>query len=300
MADAEQTESSGHSPADVERVIKAPPGQFARQVKHEKASCLAGETMAAMLTAAADLGEIIRTVRSAPATDTFNQFATHRRLIREWAGHTAADPFITRCLDAEAEHRADFEKAIDDATTQLDNLRLKYEIENRGAHKLAIERGDDGRVELIATTSWPAMAREYPAEAKDVHSNIAIAELAAGRIRHAAGDINRELALFFAELVPKAFELLAGLPQEKRRELIGKTKLTPALAASVVEAAQTTDFIADPAAKLGVKRAALPKRFRLLTALPEHKEVLELIVARRIQTARTVVVEPSQPNTESE
>ncbi len=296
----EQTHPADFSPEDVEGVINAPPGAFARQVKHEKASCLAGETMAAMLAAAADLGEIIRAVRSAPATDTFNQFAARRRLIRKWAGHAAGDPFITRCLDAEAEHRADFERAIDDASTQLDNLRLKYEIENRGAHKLAIERGDDGRIELIATTSWPAMAKEYPVEAKDIHTNIAIAELAAGRIRHAAGDINRELVLFFAELVPKAFELLAGRPQAKRRELIGKTKLTPALAASIVEMAQATDFIADPAAKLGVKRAALPRRFRLLTALPEHKEVLELIVARRIQTARTVIVEPSQPNPESE
>ncbi len=300
MAAAEQTDSGEFSPEDVERVINAPPGSFTRQVRHEKASCLAGETMAAMLAAAADLGEIIRTVLSAQATDAFSQFATHRRLIREWAGHTTGDPFIGRCLEAKAEHRADFERAVDDATSQLDDLRLKYEIENRGAHKLAIERGDDGRIELIATTSWADMAKEYPAEAKDVHTNIAIAELAAGRIRHAAGDINRELSLFFAELVPKAFELLAGLPQPKRRKLIGKTKLTPALAASVVEAAQTTDFVADPAAKLGFKRAALPKRFRLLTALPEHEEVRELIVARRIQTARTVVVEPSEPRTESE
>ena len=300
MAGTEQTDSADFSPEDVEGVIHAPPGPFARQVKHEKASCLAGETMAAMLAGAAGLGEIIRTVLSAQAADAFSQFATHRRLIREWAGRTAGDPFIARCLEAEAEHRADFDRAIDDATTQLDNLRLKYELENRGAHKLAIERGDDGRIELIATTSWSAMAKEYPAEAKDVHTNLAIAELAAGRIRHAAGDINRELALFLAELVPKAFELLAGLSEPMRRELIGKTKLTPALAATVVEAAQTTDFVADPAEKLGSKRATLPKRLRLLTALPEHEEVRELIVARRIQTARTVVVEPPEPLIESE
>lgn len=306
MASAEQTKplepsaNDGFSGKDVRDVIDAPPGPFAKQIKHEKASCLAGETFAAMLAAAADVGEIIQAVLSAQAIDSFDQFAAHRRLIREWAERTADDPFIARCLQAANEHHADFVRAVEDATAQIDSLRLKYEIENRGAHELTVTRGDDGRIELTATTSWPAMAKEHPADAKDVHANLAIAELAAGRIRHAAGDINRELSLFFAELVPKAFDLLARLPGAKLRGLIGRAKLTPALAATVVEAAQTTDFVANPARTLGFKRASLPKRFRLLTSLPEHEAVRELIVARRIQTARTVVVEPPNPSTESE
>jgi len=277
------------------------PLPFAKHIDHTKASCLARETMKTMLTSGPDLAGSLRAVIEARATDAFGQFAPHRQMMRRWAGRAAADPFISRCLQAAAEHKADFLRAVEEATAQLNSLRLKFEIENRGARKLAVERGSDGKVEVIATSSWAAIAKAFPADAKEVHVNIAIAELAAGRIRHAATDINRELALFFGELVPKAFGLLARLPRRELRERVGRIKLTAALAATLVDAAQTTDFVADPASKLGFKRLSLPKRFRLLATLPEHAKVRELIVARRIQTARTVVVEPpAGPSTESE
>lgn len=278
----------------------AEPCPFAKHIEHTKTSCLAREVMEAMLASGPDLGEILRAVIAARATDAFGQFAPQRQLIRRWAEQAAADPFISRCLEAAAEHKADFLRGVEDATAQLNNLRLKFEIENRGAQKVAAKRGIDGKVEVIATNSWAAIATAFPADAKEVHVNIAIAELAAGRIRHAATDINRELALFFGELVPKAFSLLARLPRRELRKRVGRIRLSAALAATLVDAAQTTDFVADSTSKLGFKRQSLPKRLRLLATLPEHAKVRELIVARRIQTARTVVVEPRAPSTESE
>ncbi len=273
---------------------------FDRGIPHDQASCLARETTIAALADAPDPRELIDAVASAGAVDAFDQFAAHRRLLRDWAERAAADPFIERCLAAAVEHRADFTKAIGDADRQLDEIRIKHALERRGSGNVAVRRNDDGRLEVVAAEPWAELAKAFPADAKEIHANVAVAELAVGRVRHAASDINRELALFFAELVPQLFCLLERLPRSARRERVGRARLTSGLAATVVEAAQTTDFVADPNLKLGVRRPSLPRRLRLLTTLPEHADVRELIAARRVQTARTVEAGPSDKPDKSE
>jgi len=274
----------------------AEPGPFARKIKKQPGSCLDRDTMAAMLASGPRLGELLEAAAGASRrADAFDQQARLRQLIRTWAEGTLSDPFISQCLQDVSERLAGFARAVDNAAALLNELMMKYELEHRGAERVALTRNAAGKLELVAANSWAASETAFPADADQVYANTAVAELEAGRIEHAAGDINRELARFFTELIPRAFALTSKLPRPQRRERTGGARLTPARAAALVEAAQTTDFVAEAGSKLGFARKPLPKRLRMLTSEPRYQRIRRIVEAQKVQDASTVVVHCPTP-----
>lgn len=272
------------------------PGSFARKIETQPASCLDQDTMAAVLASGPQLGDLLDAAAGAsrPA-DAFDQQARLRRLLRTWAEGTLSDPFISQCLQDVSERLAGFAKAVDNATALLNELRMKYELEHRGAERIALARNTAGKLELIAANSWSSIEKAFPADADQVYANTAVAELEAGRIEHAAKDLNRELARFFTELIPRVFALTSKLPRPQRRERTGGARLTPARAAALVEAAQATDFVADTGSRLGFARKPLPKRLRILTSEPRYQRIRRIVEAQKVQDASTVVVHCPTP-----
>jgi len=283
---------------DATVLAAAEPGSFARKIRKQPASCLDRDTMAAMLASGPRLGELLDA--AARPADAFDQQARLRQLMRTWAEGTLSDPFVSQCLQDVSERLAGFAGAVGNAVALLNELRMKYELEHRGAERVALARNADGKLELVAANPWAAIEKAFPADADQVYANTAVAELEAGRIEHAAGDINRELARFFAELIPRAFALTSKLPRPQRRERTGGTRLTPARAAALVEAAQATDFVADTGSKLGFARKPLPRRLRMLTSEPRYQRVRRIVEAQKVQDAGTVVVHAPDANALSE
>ncbi len=274
----------------------AAPGRFAKHIPKTKTSCLTRSTMTTVLTSGTKLSGILKALTAlSAARDAFDQHTPLRRLIRRWAEQTRSDPFIGQCLQDVSAHVADFSKAIGDATSLLNNLRVTYEKENDGAARLTVERGDRGRLEVVAASAWQGAAKAGPDQVHKLYERLAAAELAAGRIEYGAKDVNRELSRFFAQLVPRYFALLSKLPRQQRKDLIGGVRLSPALAARLVEAAETTDFVADPDSELGFQRKSLPKRFRPLAEQQEYKRVRQAMHKRKVQDATTVIVRRKRP-----
>ncbi len=271
------------------------PERFAKRIPETKASALSPETRAAVLASGIKVAELLRAL-SAPSSfhDVFDQATPLRKLIRQWAGGTISDPFIHRRLIDVSKSQVQFERATADIDLLLHNLRIRYEAERDPsigpAERLTVERDAGGGLNIVATVSWESLARAFPVEVDDVYASVATAEIAAERIDRAADEVNRELGRFFAELVPMSFALLSRLPRRNRRERTGGVRLSPALAARLVEAAQATDFVADPASPVGFERKFLPPRFRLLTTQRGYRRVRELMVGRKKQDDTTVVV----------
>ena len=266
-------------------------GRFAKRIKKAKPSCLARDTMTAMLASAGGLAEILGALTaSAAPRDAFDQHTPLRRRIRQWAEQAASDPFIDQRLREASAYLADFSAAIGETTSLLDDMRMKYERRNNGADRVFIKPGDSEKLEVVAVCAWAALAEAFPDDASKVCAKLAAAELAAARLDHAAKEINRELSRFFGELIPRLFTLMSSLPRERRRELTGGVKPTAALAARLVEAAEITDFVADTGLKLGFERKTLPKRFRALATHRGYKPIREAVVGRKVQDATTVVV----------
>jgi hypothetical protein len=274
----------------------AEPARFAKRIGKTKPSSLARETMTRALSTGTSIANVLTAATSgAGPRDTFDQLTELRQALRAWADHTADDPYIGQCLKDVASHAAEFNKAVDDATTLLNRLRTKYEQSQNGADELVLQRNEHGKLQVAAVSEWDAMARSFPDDANEVYAGVAAAESAAAWIDHAAQDINRELALYFAELAPRYLKLLTTLPRARRKELTGGVRPTPGLAALFAETARSTDFIVDPATQLGFERRKLPKRFRVFASQPGYARVRDLIVGRKAQSASTVVVRRSTP-----
>jgi hypothetical protein len=269
---------------------RAAPGRFARHVRDTKPSCLSRDTMTRMLASATELGPLLEAVRSVSGPrDAFDQHTPLRRHMRAWAEQTASDPFVRQCLEEIAAHVDELSKAVDDATTLLNNLRMRYERKHGGADRLAVERDEDGRLDVVARTGWDALEEHNTGDAGEVMASVAAAELAGSWLDRAAKDLNRELSRFFAELIPRQFALLAHLPRKKRKERTGGVRLSAALAARLVDAAETTDFVADPELKLGFERQKLPRWFRLLATRKGYRRVRDVLHGRKVQNASTVI-----------
>jgi len=277
----------------------AEPARFAKQVSKTRPTSLARETMTLMLSSGVTLGETLAAARSATARrDSFGQTAPLKEHLRGWANRAASDPFVEACLKDVGSRQADFSRAVADADTLLNKLKVKLEREQGGAGRMAVVAGEDGGAELMATYAWDALVKASPDDAQEVFAAVAAAELAAGRIEHAAKDINRELSRFFAELVPRYFALISTLPRPRRKELTGGVRLTPALAARLVDAADGTDFVCDLDLALGFERRALPRRLRLIKNQRGYRRVHEMVAGRKVQDASTVVVRRSGPAAE--
>jgi len=276
-------------------------GKFAKHLQDSQPSRLARDTMAALLASGTDLSRLLKAVKAAsPARDAFDPRTPVKELMREWAEQTAEDPFVEQCLCDIASHAAAFRRAVADTDALLNQLRMTYELEHDGAEVVAFRRGERGGLELVAVTGWETLTAACRKEAGEVYAALAGAEVAVTRMDRIAKDLNRELARFFAELIPRQFGLLSALPRGRRRELTGGIGLTPALAAKLAEAAATTDFLADPSGKLGVERQAIPRRFRPLVVQRAYQQVRDSVVGHRAHNDTTVVVRRAGPAPASE
>jgi hypothetical protein len=267
------------------------PGRRAKTTDTPCPSNLARETMTRMLSCGIGIADVLGAAdQASESQEAFNPFTELRQALRRWADHTLGDPYIDRCLESAAAHTAEFNKAVDDARQLLNRMRAKYEETRNGADELIIQRNSHGKLQLSAVFEWDAMARMFPDDANEVYACVAVADLAARKIDHLADSLNRNLALFFSELIPRYLKLLRKLPVERRKELTGGVRPTSALAARLVATATATDFAVDTATRMGFGRRKLPKPLRLFSTQTGYERVRDLIAGRKTQDASTVVV----------
>jgi hypothetical protein len=266
------------------------PTRMGRRLPITKPTALRHATLAELLASGPSLAALLPNVRGSDNELAFDQQAPVRQALRSLAEWTLHDPFVKERLALARRHAADFSRHVEETDTFLNAMRMSYEAERGGAERIAITRGERGRVEIVATNSWQAMVEAAPDQAHRVFRAVAGVELSAKWLDQVGRELNREWVRFIAAFIPRYFTLLERLPRPRRTDLTGGVRPTPRLAERVVNAAETTDFVAEPERDIGFERTTLPRRFRPFTRDAAYREIRKDVFGRKVKNASTAML----------
>jgi hypothetical protein len=267
------------------------PARTARRIPIVKPTALRPETLTDLLSSAPSLAGLLPLLKRHEADPlAFDQQSPVRDALRSLAERTERDPFIVERLARARRHADDFDRHVVEVDERLNALRMSYESGRGGAGRIRIARAERGGIEIVATSSWSEMIESAPDQAHHVFRAVAGVELAAKWLDQVGRELNRELVRFIATFIPRYFALLERLPRRQRRALTGGRRPTAKLAAQVVNAAETTDFVADADRSLGFERKALPRRFRPFTRDAAYRAIRDDVFGRKMKNASTAVL----------
>lgn len=267
------------------------PGSFSRKIEIEETK-IERATLVKMLCAGCALDGILKSLKdTADTSELFDQHTPLKRQIRRWAEQARRDPYIDLLYQEGTGQAAVFGRAINSTYAALDTVRIKYERENAKPHKITIERrSETGALMMFCPIMWKDLSEQFEKETNEIFAHLAAAALASERIEQICAEINREVAAFFGELIPRYFKLISEMPSEKRKEITGGISLSASLAHELYSAANSTDFtMADTELKL--ERRRLPARLKLLVKQKGFKDARLKVAGSKMQDKSTVIFE---------
>ncbi|HUT36219.1 MAG TPA: hypothetical protein VNE39_22210 [Planctomycetota bacterium] len=190
--------------------------------------------------------------------DPLEEQTSTKNILRRWASHLAADPYVANILRCAADATARFRESLEQFTRTLEGLRINYELKQRKVDHLAF--AFVGRLPALqAANYWENMERACPAEAGQLIEHFYSLDAARAELKHLREELNGQLRALMRCFFPRYVTCV--MQQSKARQHgLGLARFHPRrLCRYALEQIDRTDFLLPRGSAMEIEVPRIPR-----------------------------------------